>query len=78
VAERDDDKRLDENVEAISNGVGALIGTAIVGPLGGVIGSALGPKLKRWVMGVGAELSKSVRKRQTDVLLGYPRGRPGT
>jgi hypothetical protein len=68
VAERDDDERLDENVEAISNAAGALLGTAIAGPLGGVIGAGLGPKLKRLVMGVGAELSESVRKRQTDVL----------
>jgi hypothetical protein len=68
MAERDDDERLDENVEAISSAMGALIGTGIAGPFGSVIGAALGAKLKRWVMGVGAELSKSVRKRQTDVL----------
>jgi hypothetical protein len=66
--ERDDDERRDENVEAIANAAGALIGNAVAGPLGGVIGAALGPKLKRLVIGVGAELSESVRQRQTDVL----------
>ena len=68
MAERDDDERLEGNVEAISNAMGALIGTGIAGPLGGVIGAGLGSKLKRLVIGVGAELSESVRKRQTDVL----------
>ncbi len=68
VAERDDDERRDENVEAIANAAGALLGNAIAGPLGGVIGAGLGPKLKRLVRGVWAELSASARKRQTDVL----------
>ena len=68
MAGRDDNKRLDENVEAVANAAGALLGNAIAGPLGGVVGAGLGAKLKRLVMGVGAEVSESVRQRQTDVL----------
>jgi hypothetical protein len=69
VAKRDDDdERREENVEAISNSLGALIGTGVAGPLGGVIGAGLGSKLKRWVRGVWAELSASARRNQTDVL----------
>jgi hypothetical protein len=67
VAERDDDERLDENVEAIANAAGALLGS-VAGPGGAIAGAWLGPKLKRWVRGVWAELSESVRQRQTDVL----------
>jgi hypothetical protein len=67
VAERDDDERRDENVEAAAAAAGALIGS-IAGPGGSIAGAWLGPKLKRWVRGVWAELSESARERQTDVL----------
>jgi hypothetical protein len=68
VAERYDDERRDENQEAIANAVGALLGNAIAGPIGGVVGAGLGPKLRRLVRGVWAELSESARQRQTEVL----------
>lgn len=64
MAERDDDERRDENQEAAA---GALLGS-IAGPGGAIAGAWLGPKLKRWVRGVWAELSESARQRQTDVL----------
>jgi len=69
VAERDDDERRDENVEAAAAAAGALIGS-IAGPGGSVAGAWLGPKLKRWVRvrGIWAELSETARQRQTDVL----------
>ena len=67
MAERDDDERRDENVEAAAAAAGALIGS-IAGPGGSVAGAWLGPKLKRWVTGIWAELSESARQRQTDVL----------
>jgi len=67
VAERDDDERQDENIEAAAAAAGALIGS-IAGPGGSVAGAWLGPKLKRWVRGVWAELSESALQRQTDVL----------
>lgn len=67
MAERDDDERRDENVEAAAAAAGALIGS-IAGPGGSVAGAWLGPKLKRWVRGIWAELSESARQRQTDVL----------
>lgn len=68
MAERYNDERQDENQEAIANAVGTLLGNAIAGPIGGVVGAGLGPKLKRLVRGVWAELSESARQRQTDVL----------
>ncbi len=67
MAERDDDERRDENVEAAAAAAGALLGS-IAGPGGSVAGAWLGPKLKRWVRGVWAELSESARQRQADVL----------
>ena len=67
MAERDDNERRDENVEAAAAAAGALIG-GIAGPGGSVVGAWLGPKLKRWVSGVWAELSESARQRQSDVL----------
>lgn len=47
---------------------GAILGTVFAGPVGGAVGAGLGPKLRRLVRGVWAELSKSARQRQTDVL----------
>jgi hypothetical protein len=67
VAERDDDERRDENQEAVAAAAGALLGS-IAGPGGAVGGAWLGPKLKRWVRGIWAELSESARERQADVL----------
>lgn len=66
MAERDDEHR-DENQEAAAAAAGALLGS-IGGPGGAIAGAWLGPKLKRWVRGVWAELSESARQRQTDVL----------
>lgn len=67
MAESDNHQRRDENVEAAAAAAGALIGS-IAGPGGSVAGAWLGPKLKRWVSGVWAELSESARERQADVL----------
>ena len=64
----DDDERRAENQEAIANAAGALLGNVIAGPVGGVVGAGLGPKLLQLVKGVWAELSESARQRQTDVL----------
>jgi hypothetical protein len=67
VAERDDDERQDENQEATAAAAGALLGS-VAGPLGAIFGAWLGPKLRRLVSGVWAELSESARQQQTDVL----------
>ena len=67
MAEREDDERLAENQEAAAAAAGAVLGS-IAGPGGAIAGVWLGPKLKRWVRGVWAELSESARQRQTDVL----------
>jgi hypothetical protein len=67
MAERGDDERRDENQEAAAALAGALLGT-VAGPHGALAGAWLGAKLKRWVIGVWAELSESARERQTDVL----------
>ena len=68
MAGRDDDERRDENQETVAAAAGALLGSVIAGPVGSAVGAGLGPKLKRLVRGVWAELSESARQRQTDVL----------